>query len=327
MSKTPLILAIPSKGRLMDAAADYFARSGLAVKRSGGSRNYTGRLDGLDGVEVRFMSAAEIATSLISGDIHLGITGRDLLHEQTHEPDEVVAPLSALGFGHADVVVAVPQAWVDVSTMADLSEVTTDFRARHHRPLRVATKFFSLTRTYFADKGILDYRIVESLGATEGAPAAGTAEIIVDITSSGATLTANKLKILDDGVILNSEAFLTASVGADWSDAALALAADVLDRIAARERAGRLSEVRFACNDIARSALEKVISKSGGTTPYGMPVDGDRETVIHIAPERAYGLITDLRGLGCNSLTVHRLDYIYTDKNPLFDALKLKLKI
>jgi len=327
MSAPPLIIAIPSKGRLMEAAADYFARSGLAVNRSGGARNYTGTLDGLDGVEVRFMSAVEIASSLISGDIHLGITGRDLLHEQTHEPDEVVAPLSALGFGHADVVVAVPQAWVDVSTMADLGEVTTDFRRRHHRPLRVATKFFSLTRSYFADRGILDYRIVESLGATEGAPAAGTAEIIVDITSSGATLTANKLKILDDGVILNSEAFLTASISAEWSHEALDLVTDVLDRIAARERAGRLSEVRFASNNLDRSALEKAISKCGGTAPYGMPADGDRETVVHVAPQSAYGLINELRALGCDSLTVHRLDYIYTDRNPLFDTLKRELKI
>jgi ATP phosphoribosyltransferase len=311
----------------MEASAEYFAASGLAVNRTGGSRNYIGSLSGIEGVEVRFMSAAEIATGLIAGDVHLGITGRDLLHEQTQEPDDVVAPLSALGFGHADVVVAVPQSWIDVSTMADLAEVTTDFRASHHRPLRVATKFFSLTRAFFADNGILDYRIVESLGATEGAPAAGTAEIIVDITSSGATLEANKLKILEDGVILNSEAFLTASIGAPWPKEALDLAASILDRIAARERAVRLSEVRFAAQQLDGADLEKNLAKFAATLPFGMPGEGEQETVVHIVSQQAYGLVAKLRSLGCTSLSVHQLDYVYTDKNPLFEALKVELKI
>ena len=119
--------------------------------------------------------------------------------------------IDSLGFGSANVVVAVPQAWIDVRTMADLDDVTTGFRAQHNRRMRVATKYINLTRNFFAAHGVVDYRIVESAGATEGAPAVGTAEMIVDITTTGATLAANGLKVLDDGVILRSQANLVAS--------------------------------------------------------------------------------------------------------------------
>ena len=144
-------------------------------------------------------------------------------------PTSAVELLTPLGFGHANVVVAVPQAWIDVRTMADLDEVAADLRARHGRKMRVATKYVNLTRRFFAEHGVADYRIVESLGATEGAPAAGAAEIIVDITTTGATLAANALKVLDDGVILRSEANLVASLRRPGARAARAAAATVLD--------------------------------------------------------------------------------------------------
>ena len=146
--------------------------------------------------------------------------------------------IDGLGFGFANVVVAVPQAWIDVRTMADLDDVATGFRAKHDRKMRVATKYVNLTRDFFAAHGIVDYRIVESAGATEGAPAAGTAELIVDITTTGATLAANGLKVLDDGMILRSQANLVAARDADWSADARETARVILDRIAARARAG-----------------------------------------------------------------------------------------
>jgi ATP phosphoribosyltransferase len=119
------------------------------------------------------------------------------------------AILARLGFGRADVVVAVPDSWIDVDTMADLDDVAADFRHRHGRRLRIATKYWRLTQRFFSQlHGIQVYRIVESLGATEGAPAAGQADVIVDITTSGSTLRANRLKVLSDGVILRSEACL-----------------------------------------------------------------------------------------------------------------------
>ena len=165
------------------------------------------------------LSASEIASSLISGDVHLGVTGEDLLREQAPELAGRIHLIKPLGFGFANVVVAVPQYWIDVSTMADLDDVCAAFAQKHRRRLRVATKYVQLTRSFFAHMGISDYRIVESAGATEGAPAAGTAEAIVDITTTGATLAANGLKILEDGTILESQAQLAASLTADWNEA------------------------------------------------------------------------------------------------------------
>src|SRR4030081_2342462 len=127
--------------------------------------------------------------------------------------------------------------------MADLDDVTTGFRAQHNRRMRVATKYINLTRAFFASHGVVDYRIVESAGATEGAPAVGTAEMIVDITTTGATLAANGLKVLDDGTILRSQANLVASVGADWSSGPRETARIILSRIAAEEEARTTREV------------------------------------------------------------------------------------
>ena len=210
MMNTPdrLTIAIPSKGRLMETTLEVFARAGLSIERTGHARGYRGRVAGLDDVDIAFLSASEIAASLRDGAVHLGVTGEDLLRETILDFDERVMIRKRLGFGHADVIVAVPQAWLDVNTMADLDEVAADFHARHGRRLRVATKYMVLTRQFFARHGLTGYRIVESLGATEGAPASGAAQIIVDITSTGTTIAANHLKILEDGIILKSEAVL-----------------------------------------------------------------------------------------------------------------------
>ena len=216
MSSASLILALPSKGRLMERASELFEAAGLPVRKTGHERGYRGEIDGYNGVEIAFLSAAEIAHQLGLGRIHLGITGEDLIRESGRDGvsrTEIVRPL---GFGKADVVVAVPECWLDVSRMGDLEDVAAMFFREHRRRLRVATKYMNLTRRFFSDKGVTGYRLVESLGATEGTVAAGTAEIIVDITSTGTTLKANHLKVLSDGLILQSQAVLAKSATADW---------------------------------------------------------------------------------------------------------------
>ncbi|MEF2547864.1 ATP phosphoribosyltransferase [Aurantimonas sp. E1-2-R+4] len=218
-------LAIPSKGRLNEKAIAALAAAGISVATAENARSYRTVVSGAPGLEVLLLSASEIARELRDGAIDFGITGEDLVRETIAEPDAAVEIIARLGFGHADVVVAVPDAWVDVETMEDLSDVAGSYRARHGRRLRIATKYWRLTQSFFTRlHGIQSYRIVESLGATEGAPAAGSADIIVDITSTGSTLTANHLKILTDGVILKSEACLVRSktVERDCEDAALA---------------------------------------------------------------------------------------------------------
>ena len=205
-----ITLAIPSKGRLMEACEQRFAASGLRFERAGSDRGYRGRIAGLDGIEIAFLSASEIAQSLKDGKIDLGVTGEDLLRETIAPDDPRADAVLRLGFGPADVVAAVPECWLDVAAMGDVDDVAASFYLRHGRRLRVATKYVNLTRRFFAARGVTGYRIVVSQGATEGAPAAGIAEMIVDITTTGSTLVANHLKILDDGVILKSEAVLAA---------------------------------------------------------------------------------------------------------------------
>jgi ATP phosphoribosyltransferase len=203
---TALTLGLPSKGRLMEAAEAKLKQAGFAIERTG--RGYSGVLKGAEGIEISFLAASEIAIALRDGKIDLGITGEDLLTETIPPEDSSTGILARLDFGPANVVVAVPTSWLDVASMSDLDDVSAEFYARHGRRLRVATKYRNLTRRFFAEKGVTGYRIVESTGATEGAPAAGIAEIIVDITTSGATLKANHLKVLDDGLILESQAIL-----------------------------------------------------------------------------------------------------------------------
>lgn len=169
------------------------------------------------GVEVAFVSASEIVAELNRGRAHLGVTGEDLVRENISNVDERVVFLKPLGFGRADVVVAVPNSWIDVDDVAGLEAAAAAFRRVHGRPMRVATKYLNITRRFFAAKGLVDYRIVESLGATEGTPAAGTADLIVDITTTGATLAANGLRVLSDGIMLRSQANLVASKAAAWT--------------------------------------------------------------------------------------------------------------
>jgi ATP phosphoribosyltransferase len=323
MTDSPLILAVPSKGRLQENAAAFFARAGLVFTQSRGARDYRGTLKGVPDVEVAFLSASEIVNQLATGAAHLGITGEDLIREQISDADVAVEMLTPLGFGHANVVVAVPQAWIDVRSMADLDEVAADLRARHGRKMRVATKYVNLTRRFFAEKGVADYRIVESLGATEGAPGAGSAELIVDITTTGATLAANALKILDDGVMLRSEANLVASARAPWSVKARAAATAVLTRIAAEEEARTSREVRAALDPARASALAALVQEFGATLPYGGALG--REAVVHCRAANVFEIVAALQGIGAQDITVRTFDYLFRPTNALTERLLTRI--
>ena len=206
-----ITLAIPSKGRLKDDCIGLLAKAGCNVEISAKSRAYRGKMTGAFEADIAFLSASEIARELSLGTVDLGITGEDLIRESVPDWQAKLTILKRLSFGGADVVVAVPDVWHDVETMEDLGDVAAGFRTLHGRRLRIATKYWRLTQEFFSAKhGVQAYRIVESLGATEGAPASGAADLIVDITSTGETLRANGLRILSDGVILKSEACLVA---------------------------------------------------------------------------------------------------------------------
>jgi ATP phosphoribosyltransferase len=321
---SPLILAVPSKGRLQENAESFFARAGLDLVKPRGARDYRGTIAGLDGVEIAYLSAAEITQQLGQGSVHLGITGEDLVREMIPQSDRRIVMVTGLGFGHANVVVAVPQAWIDVRTMADLDDVATAFRLRNERKMRLATKYANLTREFFAAHGVVDYRIVESTGATEGAPAAGTAEMIADITTTGATLAANALKVIDDGIILRSQANLVAARAASWSAAQRDTACLILDRIAAQQRAASYREVRTRFAGLNDTLLAAAKEKFGVAAPFGGPTSSGMLT-LHCPPGNVHDLANFLREHGAEAVSVGALDYVYTRDNALYAKLAAEL--
>ncbi|GIT92859.1 ATP phosphoribosyltransferase [Jannaschia pagri] len=224
-------LGVPSKGRLMDKTFQWFGKRGLTLVRTGSDREYAGRVDGAD-ISLVLLSASEIPRELTAGHIHLGVTGSDLVRENVIGWDSQLEAVAPMGFGHADLVLAVPKAWVDVDTLDDLDAVCAQFRAGHGHRLRIATKYHRLVRDFLRAQGVADYQLVDSQGATEGTVKNGTAEAIADITSTGETLRANHLKILSDGLIHASQATLFRSRKAPWDTAAHAVMDDVRAMVA-----------------------------------------------------------------------------------------------
>jgi ATP phosphoribosyltransferase len=320
----PFVLAVPAKGRLQENAEAFFMRAGLPLIKPRGARDYRGTVTGLDDVEVAYLSASEITSQLAAGAVHLGVTGEDLVREMIPEADRHVVLIEGLGFGFANVVVAVPQAWIDVRTMADVDDVATAFRHHHDRKMRVATKYINLTRDFFSSHGVIDYRIVESSGATEGAPAAGTAEMIVDITTSGATLAANGLKVVEDGTILRSQANLVAARNAAWGKNELDLARLILDRVAAQARARAFREVRARFAAGTDMLLDNAKRKFAIEAPFGGPSSSGM-LILHCPPDQVYALTNFLRESGAEAVAVADLDYVFSRDNPLYAKLEAGL--
>ena len=212
-------LGVPSKGRLMDKTFDWFAARGITLRKAGSERDYAGAVEGIAGLELVLMSAGEIPRDLAAGRLHLGVTGSDLVQEKVAFWDTRLRVLAEMGFGGADLVIAVPQSWVDVDTLDDLDAAAAAFRRKHGARLRIATKYHRLVRDFLQAQGVADYALVDSQGATEGTVKNETAEAIADITSTGETLRANGLKVLSDGLILASQATLFKSGAALWTDA------------------------------------------------------------------------------------------------------------
>ncbi len=213
-----LKLGVPSKGRLMEKTFAWFGDRGVGLRKAGSDREYAGAVDGIDGIELVLLSAGEIPRELAAGTIHLGVTGSDLVREKLAGWDSIVSEMALMGFGGADLIIAVPQLWVDVDTLDDLDAAAAAFRLRHGHRLRIATKYHRLVREFLRDNGVADYALVDSQGATEGTVKNETAEAIADITSTGETLRANGLKILDDGLIHASQATLFCGRSDDWTD-------------------------------------------------------------------------------------------------------------
>lgn len=319
-----LIIGVPSKGRLQENAHAFFKRAGISLVQPRGGRDYRGTIPEIENAEVAYLSAGEIAGNLAQGSIHFGVTGEDLVRETMPDAEKRVLMVDGLGFGQANVVVAVPQAWIDVRSMQDLDDVATAFHAKRGKRMRVATKYVNLTRNFFAQHGIADYRIVESAGATEGAPATGAAEMIVDITTTGSTLAANGLKVVDDGVILRSQANLVASLNASWGEPERAAARALLDRIAAERLARTTREVRTRFKGADAELVAEAKGRFGAIAPLGGPTSSGMLTLL-CPPDTVHGLAIFLRQQGAETVMVAAPEYIFARENPLYEALISKI--
>ena len=211
-----LRIGLPSKGRLRKDMEKLFLDKNITFDNLVNDRDYIGAIKGLKDTVLYFLSAKEITNRLDEGSIHVGLTGDDLIQEKIFNFNSKITKDLELDFGKADLVVAVPDIWIDVMTMADLEEVSNNHRDKYSKRLRVATKYKNLTNNFFSKCGVVDYRTVESDGSTESAPFNGFSEIITDITSTGETLRANNLRVLDDGIILKSSANFFSSKVAEW---------------------------------------------------------------------------------------------------------------
>ena len=319
MSGGPLVLAVPSKGRLQENAAAFFARAGLVLSQGRGVREYRGAISGVPDVEVLFLSASEIVSKLAAGGAHLGVTGEDLVREGIADAAERVELLTPLGFGQANVVVCVPQAWIDVRTMADLEEVAADLRARHASKMRVATKYVNLTRRFFAERGVADYRIVESLGATEGAPAAGAAE-----SSSTSRRRGRRFRECPEGARRRRDPALRGE-----------------PRRLDRRRMGRARSARpnpvdpnrrrgrgpHDARDPRRMDPDRPLNLQDfarlATLPYGAA--RGVELVLRCPKERVLAFVEALVAAGARDVTVGAVDYVFRPGNPLPDRLFARL--
>ena len=206
--KNLITIGLPSKGRLKDKAIAFFDNKGLKVLQSDKERNYFASIKNKPNIKIIYLHAKEIIQRLGDGTLDIGISGLDLLNESQKNLRDKINIKQKLNFGSANLVVAVPDDWIDVQTVADLEEVAFDIRSKRNTRLRVATKYPNLTNSFLISKGVTQYKLISSLGATETYPFIGSSEIITDITSTGKTLEDNNLRVLKDGLILKSTACL-----------------------------------------------------------------------------------------------------------------------
>ncbi len=314
-----LSLGLPSKGRLKEQAEAWLGDCGLGLDILGGERGYRASITGAPGVEAPLLASSEIAAALEAGDIHLGVVGEDLLREREGALEERVVLIRPLGFGRADLVVAAPQSWIDVEVMADIDEVAMAYLARTGRRLRVATKYLVQTRAFFARHGIADYRIVESGGATEGAPAAGAAELVVDITTTGSTLRANGLRPLADGLILKSQAQLAASLTAPWTSELVTRARRLVRIIEARARARQLAALTWPEDQAgpAEEASAMFVELGAVRRPNG----------LLLPTEDLFDAAEALSGVGVGPVSVLRPDYVFHAECEAIDRLAARLGV
>jgi ATP phosphoribosyltransferase len=328
----PLIMALPSKGRLHEQVVDFLNACGFGVRKQGDGREYVAKLSGIDGVSIIYFRPDEIPARIELGDAHIGLTGEDLYREYGEGQHASHLLMPNLGFGDARLVVGVPQSWIDVSTLNDLDEAAILFHQKHGRSFRVATKFARLTRAFFAENGIVEYTLVESAGATEGAPAGGIADLIVDLTSTGATMAQNHLKEIEGGTVIRSHCCMIASLQEKlWSRGTLGALEHVVEQVEARMRAKDTMVIRFAVpHESGSQTLRTLVTKHSCTVNSLRTQEDQSEKRDHAvalcSPAKVNAAAHFLRSAGAGEIIVDRSEFIYQGASAAFDAFREVLK-
>jgi ATP phosphoribosyltransferase len=209
--KNIINIGIPSKGRLRKDVLNIFKNKRLNLISERGKRDLIGSIKNIKNIKILYLHAREIVERLGDASLDIGFSGYDLLRESEINTQKKINVVKKYEFGKANLVVAIPDPWIDVQTVADLEEIAFEFRDKKKKRLRVATKYPNLTREFLFSKGVTQFQTVESLGATEAYPFTGSANLITDISSTGETIKSNNLRILKDGQILKSQACIFVS--------------------------------------------------------------------------------------------------------------------
>jgi len=332
-----LRLALPSKGQLEQPTLDFMEACGLAIARYS-TRSYTGSVATLPEISVLFQRAADIPAKVEEGSANLGITGSDIVNEFRSEDSNLVMVIEDLGYSRCDLVLAVPDDWIDVSSLADLTDLAAEMWEKG-RELRVATKFPRLTQRFLLTNGLTNFSLVESSGAMEAAPAMGYADIISDLTSSGTTLRENRLKTIAGGTILKAQACLIGNrLSLREKPSHLAVIEQMLELIDARAKARNFYSVTANIYGESAQAVAKHLLQRPETAglqgPTIAPVfskTGDNEgwyAVTVVVPTKDLLAATrHLRRMGGQGITVIPSKYIFEDKSPSYMRLLQRLEL
>ena len=323
----PLRFAIPSKGSLYDGTMSFFESCGLRIVRPN-PRRYTAAIAALPGVEVLLHRPADIVEKVADGEIEIGVSGLDLVEELRGDRDDLLVIHDDLGYGRCELVMAVPEAWIDVRSWRDLADLAAELHASG-RTLRIATKYAALIRRFCQSHGINSFRIIDSQGATEAAPGLGYADVIADITETGTTLRDNQLKIVG-GPILKSQACLIASKKVlRQSPEALDTVKTILEMVEARRRARAVVQVTANITGASVADIgQRIVARpelSGAQGPTIAPVwprDGQRDglymVTLVVPQEQVLAVVRHLRTLGGDAIAVMPAQYYFTAQSDTF---------
>ncbi len=335
MTEERLTLALPSKGAIAEPTYNFLKDCGLKVSKPN-PRQYVGALPAIDGVDVLFQRVKDVVYKVADGTAHIGVTGYDVVCEHPH--DNLIVIHDQLGYGHCKLVVAVPEAWVDVDSMADLAEVAIDFREQKGRNIRIATTYTGLARQFLHKNGIHHFSLVRAEGAIEAAPTIGYADLVIDLTQSGTTLRENHLKTLSDGVIVESQACLIGNRDAlKNSEFRLAAVQTLLEYVDAALYGREYYQVTVNiegpdAETIASRVVEHPAARGllGPTVAPIYQANGHSESTwftvtITVMHKQLLSVIRHLREIGGVQSVVTPVRYLFLDDSPTYSRLREQL--